>query len=104
MESSQPIPIEVMEKNESRRSVIDNLMRCPLCGAINVASNEECFSCTWRGQFDHEPECIQEGIAALLWQGVEPRPLAAWKEAPLKGITGRFKELLARLFWPQRRI
>ncbi len=49
-----------------RRYALENLKRCPLCGTVNSASNSECMTCRWHGDFDHEPESIQTGLAELL--------------------------------------
>ncbi|HSI73816.1 MAG TPA: hypothetical protein VK934_11635 [Fimbriimonas sp.] len=43
-----------------------SLMRCPLCGAINAVSNDECFVCRWGGVFDHDPNAVDEGLGLLL--------------------------------------
>jgi hypothetical protein len=89
-----------MENREPRRSVIDNLMRCPLCGAINAATNLECFCCTWQGTFDHEPERIQEGLADLLTYCPELEDMIGPNATAPEGTVRRFKALLTRLFWP----
>lgn len=36
---------------------------CALCGTLNHERNPECFTCGWRGQFEHDSETIH-----LAWQ------------------------------------
>ena len=35
-----------------------DLKICELCGWLNLASNEECFVCGWRGRFERDPDAI----------------------------------------------
>jgi hypothetical protein len=35
-----------------------DLKICDLCGALNLATNSECFICRWRGHFDARPEVV----------------------------------------------
>lgn len=49
-----------------RRQAVESLKRCPLCGAINSITNEECFKCSWHGTFDHDPDHVEEGLGQLL--------------------------------------
>lgn len=44
----------------------ENLKCCPLCGVLNAVQNEECFVCAWQGQFEHDPEIIEECLLELL--------------------------------------
>jgi hypothetical protein len=63
-----------MNKNESaenisrarRKVAATNLKRCPVCEALNAVTNNECFVCTWRGQFSHDPMDIEDGLRELL--------------------------------------
>jgi len=49
-----------------RRRAAEALKRCPLCDAINAMSNEECFVCTWHGEFNHDPDNVEAGLGELL--------------------------------------
>jgi hypothetical protein len=51
-----------------RRLAADSLKCCPLCGAVNAMTNEECFVCRWHGEFDHDPYRVEEGLGELLMQ------------------------------------
>jgi hypothetical protein len=39
---------------------------CPLCGALNVVENEECFVCSWHNEFDENPVVIEMKILDLM--------------------------------------
>lgn len=41
------------------------LKRCPLCGAVNALTNDECFICRWHGEFDTRPAEIEQGVHQL---------------------------------------
>ncbi|MCO5296874.1 MAG: hypothetical protein M9921_08455 [Fimbriimonadaceae bacterium] len=51
---------------QDHRLPTENLKCCPLCGVLNAVQNGECFVCGWRGQFDHDPELIEECLYELL--------------------------------------
>lgn len=59
---------QVLRMDARRRIAAESLKRCPLCNAINSIHNEECFVCTWRGEFDHDPEHVDQGLGELLVQ------------------------------------
>lgn len=59
----------------------ENLKCCPLCGVLNAVQNGECFVCGWRGQFDHDPELIEECLHELLDRC--PELAAAIAEPPI---------------------
>jgi hypothetical protein len=48
------------------RMAVNSLKSCPLCRAINAIGNHECFSCTWSGAFDHDPELLRTGVLDLI--------------------------------------
>lgn len=53
--------------NQNRKQfAAANLKRCPLCGAVNAHQNHECFACGWHGQFDRDPETVEEGLNLLI--------------------------------------
>ena len=76
-----------------RKRAAEALKRCPLCDAINAMSNEECFVCTWRGTFDHDPVNVEAGLGELLercpeladammspaTEPIESAPVARWR-------------------------
>jgi hypothetical protein len=49
-----------------RRLAADNLKRCPVCGAVNAKQNDECFVCSWHGEFETHPEAVAEGLELLI--------------------------------------
>jgi len=49
-----------------RRLAVANLKRCPLCGAVNAQQNQDCFACGWHGQFDRDPDTVEEGLNQLI--------------------------------------
>lgn len=81
-----------------RRRAAESLMRCPLCGAINAMTNEECFVCTWHGEFDHDPHRVEAGLDELLIQC--PELMDAMMEPPAPAPTRfmRFRTLCARMW------
>jgi hypothetical protein len=42
-----------------------DLKICDLCGALNLASNDECFVCRWRGRFERRPEMVKLAMELL---------------------------------------
>jgi hypothetical protein len=36
-----------------------DLKICDLCGALNLALNQECFICRWRGRFEQRAEFVR---------------------------------------------
>src|SRR5437868_10169769 len=56
-----------MARLETRRKLaVLSLKRCPLCGAVNAVANAECFVCCWRGDFERDPDSVDEGLGELL--------------------------------------
>ncbi|MBS1716175.1 MAG: hypothetical protein JSS72_00405 [Armatimonadetes bacterium] len=45
---------------------LEHLKRCPLCRAVNAASNPNCFVCGWKGEFEHEAGKVHEGLMEIL--------------------------------------
>jgi|SwirhisoilCB1_FD_contig_41_8383328_length_1442_multi_2_in_0_out_0_1 hypothetical protein len=43
-----------------------DLKICELCGWLNLASNVECFVCSWRGHFDRDPEALHAAVELAL--------------------------------------
>jgi len=38
---------------------------CELCGALNPATNNECFVCSWSGRFHTDSDLIRDAMRAL---------------------------------------
>ncbi len=48
------------------RGVLQRLMKmCPLCGALNVASQRRCARCGWGGEFDTKAENLRRAVSSL---------------------------------------
>jgi hypothetical protein len=70
---------------ETQKMLADHkLKRCALCGAVNAASNSECFVCGWHGQFDYNPIQIEQGVHLLLDRC--PELAQAMMERPLRSV------------------
>jgi hypothetical protein len=51
--------------DQARAFQAADLKICDLCGALNLASNGECFVCRWRGHFDCRPEVVTLAMELL---------------------------------------
>jgi hypothetical protein len=91
---------EISGRQSNALWMAENLKRCPLCGAVNAATNGECFVCRWHGEFEREPAIIEQGINELIAHSPEldealnqcdwvPQPQAA-----------RLRAFLRKIFWP----
>ncbi|MBX3111495.1 MAG: hypothetical protein KF857_05740 [Fimbriimonadaceae bacterium] len=49
-----------------RRMATENFVVCPLCGALNVIENEECFVCAWHGAFDDDPSLVESQLDEIV--------------------------------------
>ncbi|HXH60718.1 MAG TPA: hypothetical protein VNI20_05110 [Fimbriimonadaceae bacterium] len=47
---------------------LEEFKSCPLCEAINVAEDDECFLCGWHGQFVHDPDVIEQGLYEIVYR------------------------------------
>lgn len=88
------------------RRAAEALKLCPLCGAVNAMSNEECFVCSWHCAFDHDPEHVEEGLDELLFQC--PELAEAMMDVPRRKATRweRATQVIQRIFGrllPRRR-
>ncbi len=85
------------------RAEIEQFMVCPLCGALNVCENDECFVCRWSGEFDLSPTLVHLRIREIIEACPElqdlllEREIMIRRESPL-GAVDRFKQFVARLF------
>ena len=43
---------------EAHALTASDLKLCDLCGALNLASNRECFVCRWRGRFERREDIV----------------------------------------------
>lgn len=81
------------------RFAAESLKRCPLCGAVNSRSNEDCFLCGWEGRFDYDPASIQDGLNELVERCPELAALMSAPEPPKPTWMGRLKaQINRRLF------
>jgi hypothetical protein len=88
-----------MLRLESQRKLAAlSLKRCPLCGAVNAVANDECFVCRWHGEFQSDPDSVDEGLGLLLQNC--PELMDAMMTEPPKPPTvmERVKTLFARIF------
>ena len=46
----------------------DDLKICELCGALNLASNRNCFGCGWHGKFEERREIVRVALDLTLQQ------------------------------------
>jgi hypothetical protein len=81
---------------------VTDLKICDLCGALNLASNGECFVCGWHGRFERRPEVVQ--IAMELMERQHGRLLLQLLTSPrvyhesLRGpLISRLLRFLARI-------
>lgn len=49
-----------------RRMAAENFVVCPLCGALNVIENDECFVCAWHGEFDTDPVLVEQQLGEIV--------------------------------------
>ena|SRR5690349_7551304 len=89
-----------MDSNPTRLWMADNLKRCPLCGAVNAATNGECFVCRWHGEFEHEPASIEQGINELIAHSPELEQAIRESDWMPQTQTERLRAFLRKIFWP----
>lgn len=77
-----------------RRSATANLKRCPLCSALNAEENDECFVCSWSGQFDHDEDMICEALDHLIQRC--PELAEEFTPAPALSPWERFRKRAAQ--------
>lgn len=83
-------------EQELRRLPLD-LKRCPLCGTINSAGNNDCVTCGWHGQFESDPETIEEGLYEMMVRCPELAEALLERPAPRRTRVN-FLEWLRGLF------
>lgn len=52
----------------TRRLAVDEFKLCPLCRAVNLLDNDECFCCLWEGRFDHDPDHIETALYDMVYR------------------------------------
>ncbi len=85
------------------RAEIEQFMVCPLCGALNVCENEECFVCRWSGEFDLTPTLVHLRIRELIEACPELQDLLMEREIMIRrevrpGFVGRLQRFFAQIF------
>lgn len=75
---------------------IQKLKSCPLCGALNVRQNSECFCCGWSGEFDSDERLLQLRVAELAL--VRPELRSLWQLKPSGSWWANRKNWLKGLF------
>ena len=78
----------------------EHLKRCPLCGAVNAATNGECFVCRWHGEFEHEPGVIEQGINELIAHSPELEQAFDDSDWIPHSQAERLRAFLRKIFWP----
>ena len=68
VEERMPSFSEILPRSYSvnRRLAVDQFKVCPLCGAVNVLANCQCFVCTWAGGFIHDEAQIETGLYQMI--------------------------------------
>jgi hypothetical protein len=74
-------------------SSLSRLKVCPLCGSLNVESNDECFCCRWSGGFERDQRLIQLRVAELAMEQPELRDL--WRLSERATVLNRMKRWLS---------
>jgi hypothetical protein len=83
------------EQNGSRHFKV-----CPLCGSLNGKTNEECFACSWHGDFDETEPVVSRAIAELVARCPEVEPWMREDPVPWRlrwqSIKGAVRRMLRR--------
>jgi|CXWL01.1.fsa_nt_gi hypothetical protein len=67
VDMAERILLTYQERAEARRyRVALHFKLCPLCEELSVVDALECHTCTWQGQFNHDPFEIEEQFELLL--------------------------------------
>ena len=49
-----------MKREAVRLSASPGIKLCVFCGALNHAANDSCSNCSWSGEFDYNPDHVNE--------------------------------------------
>lgn len=76
---------------------------CPLCDALNLRENDECYVCRWGGEFDQGPALVSSRLQAVIDRCPDLGRIVAVEAA---GPRGRFAWVwtLGRLWGRVRRM
>ena len=67
LDMAERILLSYQERAEARRyRVALHFKLCPLCDELSIVEAPECHTCTWSGQFNHDPFEIEEQFEILL--------------------------------------
>jgi hypothetical protein len=69
-----------VERRLSAKISPETVKLCEFCGALNLASNKECWTCCWHGGFS-----VNEQTIALAWQRLE----TLYEEVRIEHVTAR---------------
>ena len=76
-------------------------MVCPLCEAVNLLENEECFCCRWAGDFEFDPELIETKLYEMIYRCPELLAVLVEEEEFVKPPT--LLDRVRRFFYRFRR-
>ena len=91
---------------EASAFTASDLKICDLCGALNLASNRECFICRWHGRFECRADVVnlamelaeQKNGRLEAWQlSSAPFSWAGPRHGFLAGVTGVIQRIWAWL-------
>ncbi len=67
VDMAERILLSYQERAEARRyRVALHFKLCPVCDELSIVEVRECHTCTWAGQFNHDPFEIEEQFELLL--------------------------------------
>lgn len=83
-----------------RRMAAENFVVCPLCGALNVIENEECFVCSWQGAFDDDPIVVETQLDEIVRKcpGLARNRAVECRHNVFQRVFHRIKSLFRRPF------
>ncbi len=83
-------------RGTSRRQPVHTLKRCPLCGTLNAAENQECFTCSWHCSFDTNHWDLEESLFDLMDRCPSLTDFTPIR--PKRRVLSRIKACVLRLF------
>ncbi len=95
-DSQDSSQMEPTPQNMQQYVVLENLKRCPLCGAVNAMENHECFACSWHGEFDHDSLAVEDGLIEMLGQC--PELFSTFEPIHSDSVLIRAERLVRRIF------
>ncbi len=58
---NEPTSVDALKHLSNRR-----LKQCPVCDALTENTQQECFVCSWHGEFLQDPELIEASLLELM--------------------------------------